>query len=269
MKMPRGELDAALGARIEEGEALQARRIEKYEHIEKLRADYHTWWEYNRDLLRASFTTDEIAEEYASFAGRTYAMDPTPEQEHQLLSRDLAIDVRKLDSLRKRLTLYADPQPASASAPRTPAASASGAVFLVHGSNAMRKVEVARFLEGLGLKVVILHEQANQGRTLIEKFEDHAGDVGYAVVLLTADDEGGPSGGERGPRARQNVVFELGFFYGRLGRNRVCVLYESGVEPPSDVGGIAYVPIEGDWKLQLGRELTSARIEFDPRKMLS
>ncbi|MEE8356570.1 MAG: nucleotide-binding protein, partial [Anaerolineales bacterium] len=99
-------------------------------------------------------------------------------------------------------------------------------IFIVHGRDEEAKDSLARFLEKLGLEVIILHEQPNQGRTIIEKFEDYS-DVGFAVVLLTPDDIGGRANDlELLPRARQNVVFELGFFIGALGRERVCALHK-------------------------------------------
>src|SRR5262249_20276988 len=104
-------------------------------------------------------------------------------------------------------------------------------IFLVHGDDDHTLHETARFLEKLHPNVIIRREQPNKGRTLIEKFEDYA-DVGFAIVLLTADDKGGPENcpaGELKPRGRQNVVFELGYFIGRLGRKRVCALYTEGV----------------------------------------
>lgn len=137
-------------------------------------------------------------------------------------------------------------------------------VFIVHGHNETVKLDVARFIEKLGLNPCILHEQPNQGRTLIEKFEQYSS-VGFATVLLTADDQGGPQGDNKNlkPRARQNVILELGFFLGKLGRNRVCALYEDGVEIPSDYEGVAYTPLSGDWKLQLAREVKAAGIDID------
>ena len=92
---------------------------------------------------------------------------------------------------------------------------------MVHGHDEETKQSVARTIERLGLESVILQEQPNQGRTIIEKFEDYA-DVGFAVVLLTEDDLGASNKEPQNlrPRARQNVVFELGFFVGRLGRAR-------------------------------------------------
>src|SRR5690606_12147790 len=84
-------------------------------------------------------------------------------------------------------------------------------IFIVHGHDDGAREAVARFLERIGLEAVILHEQANQGRTIIEKVVAHS-DVGFAVVLLTPDDEGCAKGGKPEPRARQNVLLELGYF---------------------------------------------------------
>lgn len=269
LKAPSAAFAKELAARIEVGQELIKREIPSRDDIRKLRDDYYNWHDFNRDLLRQRFTTDEIAEEYAHFAGAVIAMDPTPEQELHELRSDISDYVRRLVSIQKRLPLFEEIQASTNVRPIvSPAATTSG-VFIVHGRDDRRKVEVARFLEGLGVEVVILHEQANQGRTLIEKFEEHAGQAGYAVVLLTPDDEGGLRGGTaRQGRARQNVVFELGFFYGKLGRNRVCVLYDPGVELPSDVSGIAYLRLDADWKLALGRELKAAQIAFDPANLL-
>jgi predicted nucleotide-binding protein len=141
-------------------------------------------------------------------------------------------------------------------------------IFLVHGSDEGARETVARFLERAGShEVVILHEQANRGRTLIEKFEDHASQASYAVILLTADDVGGPkaTGASQHPRARQNVVFELGFFCGSIGRHRVAVLYEPDVEKPSDIDGLVYIALDtaGAWKVSVVRELRDAGLNFD------
>jgi len=141
-------------------------------------------------------------------------------------------------------------------------------VFIVHGHNDAIKESVARFVEKLGLAAIVLHELPNEGKTIIEKFESNS-QVDYAVVLLTADDEGSArrSRGvsEMSPRARQNVVFELGFFSAKLGRSRVAVLYEEGVEIPSDFSGILYIPIDasGVWRFQLAKELKTAGLRVD------
>lgn len=140
-------------------------------------------------------------------------------------------------------------------------------VFIVHGHDQGTKETAARFIERLGLNAIVLHEQPNEGRTIIEKFVDYS-NVGFAVVLLTADDRGGPHSVEPGSyqfRARQNVIFELGYFLGRLGRKRVCVLYREGVQIPSDYQGVLFIPLDdgGAWKLPLAREIKAAGIEVD------
>jgi predicted nucleotide-binding protein len=140
-------------------------------------------------------------------------------------------------------------------------------LFVVHGRNEACRETVARFLEKLNLKPVILHEQPNKGRTIIEKFVDYS-DVSFAVILLTADDRGGlasESFDDQRPRARQNVILELGFFLGRLGRDRVCTLYEEGVEIPSDYDGVVFVPFDkaGAWRMLLAREIKEAGLPVD------
>jgi predicted nucleotide-binding protein len=145
-------------------------------------------------------------------------------------------------------------------------------VFLVHGRDTGARESCARFLSQLGLQVVILHEQADQGQTVIEKFVKHS-NVGFAVVLLTADDRGGERNAQfdaQKPRARQNVIFELGFFLGKLGTSRVCALYEEGVELPSDYHGVIYVSIDGgeSWKLRLAKDLKAAGLEVDMNRVV-
>lgn len=141
--------------------------------------------------------------------------------------------------------------------------------FVVHGHDDGAREAVARFLERIGFEAIILHEQANQGRTIIEKIEAH-GEVGFAVVLLTPDDVGGVKEGPQRPRARQNVLLELGYFIGRLGRSRVCALKRGEVEIPSDFGGVVYEPFDaaGVWKAALGRELRAAGFEIDWNKVM-
>ena len=141
----------------------------------------------------------------------------------------------------------------------------------MHGHDEEAKYSLARFLERLGIEVVILHEQPNQGRTIIEIFEDYS-DVGFAVVLLTPDDIGGRANDLDGllPRTRQNVIFELGFFIGALGRERVCALHKGEVEIPSDFSGVLWIRMDGEgaWQLKLARELKAAGFAVDLNKLV-
>jgi len=145
-------------------------------------------------------------------------------------------------------------------------------VFIVHGQEEATKLSVARYLEKLGVKPVILQEQINRGMSLIEKFEDYAAKAGFAVILMTPDDFGYPVGKEEGKkhRARQNVVLELGYFFAKLGRDKTIVLTKGEIEFPSDVMGIVYEKIDNGegWKLTLARELKEAGFEVDVNQAL-
>jgi len=137
-------------------------------------------------------------------------------------------------------------------------------IFVVHGHDEGARESVARFLERLGFQAVILHEQANKGRTVIEKVEANS-DVSFAVVLLTPDDEGAKRGGSPEPRVRQNVLLELGYFIGRLGRDKVCALKRGEVEIPSDFAGVVWETMDAGqgWKQSLARELQAAGHQID------
>jgi predicted nucleotide-binding protein len=156
---------------------------------------------------------------------------------------------------------HAAPQPV------VPAAPLSRRVFVVHGHDGEAREAIARFLEKIDFEPIVLHEKANQGRTVIEKIEAHR-EVGFAVVLFTPDDEGCVKGGTPGPRARQNVLLELGYFIRHLGRDKVCVLKRGELELPSDLLGVVWVPMDsgGGWKSALCRELDAAGHEIDWKK---
>ena len=131
------------------------------------------------------------------------------------------------------------------------------------------KQAAARFLAHLEFEAIILHEQASGGDTIIEKVERNA-DVSYAVVLLSPDDVGAARDkkDQLQPRARQNVILELGYFIGKLGRARVCPIKRGVVEIPSDLHGVVYVAFEGDgWKNHLVKELKHIGFEVDANNM--
>jgi Predicted nucleotide-binding protein containing TIR -like domain len=210
--------------------------------------------------------------EYKRFrsAGRfnwpTTIYDRTPPQliiKHVAQDRQKTIDLLNaaIALLKERLEETTE----SSAAIRMVAPTESIRVFIVHGRDDGRKEAVARLLQHLGLDPVILHERPNRGRTLITKFQEESADVGFAVVLMTADDTGGLADGELRPRARQNVILELGFFLGRLGPERVATLVDSTIERPSDFDGVVYIEADqnGMWKYRLAHELKAAGYNVD------
>lgn len=141
----------------------------------------------------------------------------------------------------------------------------SNKLFIVHGHDGEARETVARFVEKIGLVAIILHEQANKGRTVIEKVEANS-DVGFAIVLLTPDDVGrSVASDELEPRARQNVLLELGYFIGQLGREKVCALKKGTLEIPSDFAGVVWENMDdaGGWKHALARELEASGQAID------
>jgi predicted nucleotide-binding protein len=146
----------------------------------------------------------------------------------------------------------------------------SNKIFVVHGHDIAAKEAVARFLGKVELDAIILNEQPDRGLTIIEKFESHAAQVAFAVVLLTPDDLGAQAAAQsQNARARQNVIFELGYFVGKLGRGRVCLLCKGDVEIPSDLYGVIYTDMDAadGWKLKLAKELKAAGLVFDASKI--
>jgi predicted nucleotide-binding protein len=168
-----------------------------------------------------------------------------------------------LSLLRERLE---DHGKYAATAPAEECKQSGRRIFIVHGRDEAAKEAIARFIEKLHLEPIILHEQPNAGRTIIEKLEGHL-DMDFAVVLLTPDDVGALSTApdQVRPRARQNVVLELGLFLAALSRRRVCALHKGDVELPSDYDGVVYIPMDdaGGWRLLLAREVKHAGLEID------
>lgn len=160
-----------------------------------------------------------------------------------------------------------EPEPAAPAIDIAPAK-----VFLVHGRNDGAKHAVARFLERrVGLDVVILSERPNRGRSILTKFQEESEGADFAVIVMTGDDlanlrpELVPDGQPEpvaAPRPRQNVIFEMGFFIGRLGVERVCALVPPGVDHPSDYDGVVYVPFDDQdgWQRKLVTELHAANV---------
>lgn len=269
LRVARSKLDGELAQRLDLGQQLLDRSVQDADQLKQLQREFSTWDEYNLQLLRSRFSTTKVADGYKRVTvgiGGT----GTLQQELHWLHSDTMRQIRRLGSIRQQLELY-ESEAEETKAKGSSAGSVRGAkVFLVHGHDGDAKLQVAELIEKItGERPVILHEQVDSGQTIIEKFEGHASQIGFAVVLLTADDVGSARrAATLNPRARQNVVLEFGFFLGKLGRSRVVALHEEGIELPSDLSGVLYKPLAGNWHTELARELRAAGINIDLEKLI-
>ena len=164
--------------------------------------------------------------EYAIPDGFEGELSSTPEHDYFLESLGLAAAIVRslIDEIEEYWEDDNVPMPKPVPTDQRQEAITSRKIFVVHGRDEGARESVARFLEKVGLEPVILSELPSKGQTIIEKFESNS-DVGFALALLTPDDIGSlKDDDDQSPRARQNVIFELGFFIGKLGRARVCAL---------------------------------------------
>jgi predicted nucleotide-binding protein len=226
-------------------------------------ADYEAWSRRVGSFLDNAVNSESAAQfQYGKSGGKSWESDR--EAQVGFLEAVMVREEQLGQKAQKEEAVVAVARAASLPKP-------SKRVFVVHGHDEEAKQTTARFLEHIGLEPIILHEQANSGRTIIEKFELHA-DVGFAVVLLTPDDVAHPANAPTkvSSRARQNVILELGYFIGRLTRSRVCALYKPGVEIPSDYQGMGYVELDpgGGWRTRLAQELVGAGFSINLEALL-
>ena len=137
-------------------------------------------------------------------------------------------------------------------------------IFIVHGHDEAALNSIRIYVhKHTRVMPISLAEEPGQGKTIIEKFEAQGAEASYVIVLLTPDDVGHTVAAQQAaetpnPRARQNVVLELGYFIGKIGRDKIVVV-DANVERPSDLEGLSYVEYPGaNWKDDLRVELVAA-----------
>jgi predicted nucleotide-binding protein len=269
MARPIEQVRAQIEKAKQEGESLLSAAPTQQSDISDFRARYLSWESRTAAVLEASFTVsgfmtsspkDEFTGTAISLLDLKIAATTIPLERLPEVISDIREKIRVLDAIDDRLDVY---QPIPSHQKDSSPDLANAPIFLVHGRDLARRETVRRFLETVTDRaVVVLAEQPNRGQDVLGKLLSHAQQAAFAVVLLTADDIGGLNGGELSPRARQNVVFELGLFIGLLGRDKVAALNESTVELPTDFSGVAYIPVNGEsWAMELARELKAAGIE--------
>jgi predicted nucleotide-binding protein len=270
LNVPRSEAARILTRHADEGKAL-VERAEPVAVWKEWGEAFDRWRAVTETALRRIYTTEQLAVEFRSASGHIFRRigqsdDETFEYQRDVIAKGVNILLGFVDAL-EYVEAPDDAEPITVVEAEAKAYSRD--VFVVHGRDEGMRESVARILERLGFGAIILADQPNQGATIIEKFERNAINVGFAVVLMSPDDYGRNPEDADFPgepnRARQNVVLELGYFMGALGRPRVVALYKRGTELPSDIHGLAYVPFDegGAWKFKLAQELAAADYDVD------
>ncbi len=265
---------AKLLERIEFGKELFSRYITNMDELDRNQKDYVKWDNYNSEFLKNSFN-NENNEYRKQYTNVNYSFmitgGNTPSEKLKELKEDIQNKVEYLEALVEQVELIKSEVEEVLQKPslKTKGTDKTN-IFVVHGHNTAVLQSLARTIEKLGLNPIILHEQANGGKTIIEKFESHS-NVRFAIILLTDDDEGkAKTDIDLKKRARQNVVLELGYFIGKLGRSNILPLYSEGVELPSDINGLLYVPLDNaeNWKFAIVKELKAAGYSVDANLLL-
>jgi predicted nucleotide-binding protein len=269
-RMGRGS-NAAEGIRLLERSITQAEALCSQSVITQTEVD--AWHATTLSYLERIFGagTPNVDRVMNAQTGRGYVIGMDKSYRSEYLRSGLSNKVVMLRGCIDLLTPDAVPtdRASSSSSDKKMAIPNNKKVFIVHGHDGGAKDSVARYTETLGLKSIILNEVSNGGRTIITKLSEEAQDVGFAIVLMTPDDEGRRVGRAKlKSRARQNVVFELGFFIGKLGSNRVAAMMKGNVEKPSNLGGVLYISLDKeDWRQRLASELRAAHMDGDWTKV--
>jgi predicted nucleotide-binding protein len=277
LKVERSLFKARLEERIGLGKNLLNRSITDTAQVGQLDTDFYKWDDYNSEYLKQAFNNENNIykinyDDVNTFAGGFIYRGPdTPQERYQRLRNNISNKIDNLEKLLEKVDLLKSQLPEQPVIKKSSVSFADNDnVFIVHGHNTSVQQSVARVIDKLGLNPIILNEQANNGKTIIEKFENHS-EVGFAIILMTDDDEGkAKTEIHLKNRARQNVILELGYFIGKLGRERVLPLYSDGVDLPSDLHGLLYTPIDKaeTWKFAIVKELKSAGYNVDANKLL-
>lgn len=259
------------------------RRVEKVEYDDNSKTAFMTayakWDDYNKEIYQSSFTVPN----------NTYWYQYDNQSWDHFYSQDIVADYKK--QIQRQITqmesdiekvglmeCVAEVQPQKVVATfKKP----TNDIFIVHGHNEEMKQTVARIVTKLGLNPIILHEQANEGKTIIDKFESNAENINFAIILLSGDDLAASVRDLEGvqkdevverleKRARQNVVFEMGYFAGRLGGSHMFYLLQDGVAKPGDLDGLVYTPydVAGAWKIGLVKELKACGYNVDANAII-
>ncbi|WP_190394450.1 TIR domain-containing protein [Nocardiopsis quinghaiensis] len=277
-RLPESQIRAQVQEAIEAGTALSKDTSD----VTVFRTAFDTWDKRNEIVLESAFEKtgwldSTPKDQYVSAIGLKFPLGTEGAEEVTIsgLASDMETKIARLQRVLDTLDVYEGPADDTSTDTEV---TGPATIFVVHGRATTPRLEVENLVRrATRIEPVVLADQISGGAvTLIEKLEEHLGEnsnATFAVIVMTGDDIGqlNEEGEELRPRARQNVVLELGYAMGTLGRRRVAILHQDGLELPSDIAGVAYYPLDtaGAWKTRLLGELKAAGITVDADALLS
>ena len=269
LSMSNFDFKQKLKQRLSVGEEIVNRTVSTDSDLHLLHQDSNAWSDYNLEFLKQAFNNpyNEYRNSYKSsqtyWGGVYFPSEEEPKKSRTIIRNQIT----NLQNLLNKSDLIKSS--VKSDTKEEVKENNKNEIFIVHGHDDLAKTETARFIEQLGFKPIILHEQANSGKTIIEKIE-HYSNVGFGIVLYTPCDLGGKINDVLKSRARQNVVFEHGYLIGKIGRNNVCALVKGDVETPNNISGVVYInmDISHAWHIQIAKELKSSGYNVNMNKIL-
>jgi predicted nucleotide-binding protein len=239
LRCSREEAKASIQKQIDRGNAIlaQASAVRDHAGLEEAQSQHYTWDEFNRRLLKQICTTEDLFREYVGVFVGIARRRTLPEQVAELVD-DIRDDVRSLDSIRDQVDLL-DEQPRPGRREGSPAA-ASTRVFIIHGSDREAALDLQKMLgrECREVEAVMFEDCVDRALTIIENLDAMIGDAAFGLAIFTPDDFVEKADGDTYSQMRPNVVLELGWFYGHLGRRGAAIIRRKGTKVPSDLEGI-------------------------------
>lgn len=237
---------------IEKGRVLQNSVIEFEKDLEQSKVGYYSWSKENEEHLRRIFATDDEAKRYKeNFAlvlkRKIYLSDMVKDFRELVKSK-----VKHLEAIVNRLTIVTDIDFDIHHDEISYLSSTDNKAVVLHGSKKIRDF-VAKVLEENQMEAVVLKDKSG----VIDDFDNHE-DAHHFIVILSNDDIGAAKSkiNNLKPRARQNVILELGYILGKIGSGKVIILYENDVEIPSVLRGVTTLKLTGkSWQKKLAREI--------------
>ncbi len=271
---PRDEIKAVLKNRLSIGREIltKVQGCQDLGLFGSLEKEVEKWTSFNREYLNQVTTNNDLSfQSWANVGKGAICGNETIYDQLNDLKNDVPEYLHRLDTIYEKIDIIdLEEGVASLQVHSKKSQVDSRKVFIVHGHDENLLSTVSNFLKLVNFEPIILHKQLNQGKTIIEKFE-HYSDVGYAVIIMSPDDLACSAQDFNESkederlnlfklRARQNVILELGFFIGKLGRDKVSIIYPKTMEHPSDINGVTYIEIDelDEWQGKLKEEIKNS-----------